>query len=46
MRNLIAEPDYAATLGELQGALAEQLAATGYTPQLATPEPATASSAL
>ena len=48
MRNLVAEPDYAATLGEMQGALAQQLADTGYTPQLATPtsEPANASSTL
>ncbi len=48
LRNLIAEPDYAATLGDMQGSLAQQLADTGYTPQLAAPnpEPANASSAL
>jgi N-acetylglucosamine-6-sulfatase len=33
--NLIADPEYAATLGELQGALQQQLADTGYPGQLA-----------
>lgn len=35
LHNLIAEPSYAVKLGELQGALAQQLVDTGYTPQLA-----------
>jgi N-acetylglucosamine-6-sulfatase len=35
LRNLIAEPDYAATLGELQSALQQQLADTGYPGRLA-----------
>jgi len=36
LRNLIADPAYAATLGELQGALQQQLADTGYPAQLAS----------
>jgi N-acetylglucosamine-6-sulfatase len=36
LRNLIAEPSYAATLGELQGALQQQLVDTGYPAQLAS----------
>ncbi len=36
LRNLIADPSYAATLGELQGALQQQLADTGYPAQLAS----------
>jgi len=32
---LVADPEYAATLGELQGALQQQLADTGYPVQLA-----------
>ena len=39
LRNLVADPAHAVTLGELQSSLAQQLADTGYTPQLATPEP-------
>ena len=35
LRNLVAEPEYAVKLGELQGALAQQLVQTGYTPRLA-----------
>ena len=44
LRNLIADPEHAVTLGELQSSLAQQLVDTGYTPQLATPEPLTATS--
>lgn len=36
LRNLIADPNYAATLGELQGALQQQLVDTGYPAQLAS----------
>lgn len=35
LRNLFADPEYAVTLGELQGALQQQLADTGYPGQLA-----------
>ncbi len=35
LRNLFADPEYAATLGELQGALQQQLADSGYPVQLA-----------
>ena len=35
LRNLFADPEHAATLGELQGALQQQLADTGYPGQLA-----------
>ena len=38
LRNLVADPAHAVTLGELQSSLTQQLADTGYTPQLATPE--------
>lgn len=36
LRNLFAETDYAVTLGELQGALAQSLVDTGYGPELAS----------
>ena len=36
LRNLISDPNYAATLGELQSALQQQLADTGYPTQLAS----------
>ena len=39
LRNLIADPSHAVMLGELQSSLAQQLADTGYTPQLASPKP-------
>lgn len=39
LRNLIAEPSYAVTLGELQSALEQQLVDTGYNPQLAGLQP-------
>ena len=36
LRNLIADPDYAPLLGELQTTLAQDLADAGYPPQLAS----------
>ena len=38
LQNLIADPEHAATLGELQSALQQQLADTGYPAQLASLE--------